>query len=61
MKHSPPPKFLYVIRDGSCCGFILHRGPQGFEAFDIDQTSLGHFTDQHAAAAAVNQRALGEP
>jgi hypothetical protein len=61
MKHSPTPKFLYVVRAGSCAGFILNRGPQGFEAFDIDQTSLGHFTDQHTAAAAVYQRAVGEP
>jgi len=53
-------RMLYVVRDGSCAG-ILHRGPQGYEAFTIDQESIGHFTDQHAAALAVNQRAAGEP
>jgi hypothetical protein len=41
-----------VHRSGNCIGFILNRGPAGHEAFDADQISLGHFTDQHAAAAA---------
>jgi hypothetical protein len=52
---------VYVHRAGNCIGFILNRGPAGHEAFDADQTSLGHFTDHHVAAAALNQRAVGGP
>jgi hypothetical protein len=36
-----------------CLGFILNRGPAGFEAFSADEKSLGLFTTQQAAAAAI--------
>jgi hypothetical protein len=52
-------RMVYVHRSGSCIGFLMSRGPKGVEAFDIDQISLGHFTDQHAAAAGVEQSGEG--
>jgi hypothetical protein len=41
-----------------CLGFILNRGTAGFEAFSADEKSLGLFTTQQAAAAAIMR---GEP
>jgi hypothetical protein len=39
-----------------CIGFIFKRGPQGFEAFDAEEHSLGIFSTQREAAHAVSQR-----
>jgi hypothetical protein len=37
-----------------CLGFILARGPAGFEAFtSVDEKSLGLFSTQREAAAAI--------
>jgi hypothetical protein len=36
-----------------CIGFILARGPAGFEAFSADEKSLGLFPTQRDAAAAI--------
>jgi hypothetical protein len=36
-----------------CLGFILNRGAAGFEAFGGDEKSLGVFTTQREAAAAI--------
>jgi hypothetical protein len=38
---------------GVCLGFILNRGAAGYEAFNSDETSLGLFRTQRAAAAAI--------
>jgi hypothetical protein len=40
-----------------CLGFILSRGPAGFEAFSTDERSLGIFASMKAAAAAVSEAA----
>jgi hypothetical protein len=42
---------LYSGRD--CAGFILSRGPKGFEAFTVEEKSLGLFPNQRDAADAV--------
>ena len=36
-----------------CLGFVLNRGPAGFEAFSADEKSLGLFPTQREAAAAI--------
>ena len=41
------PPMLSVFRGRDCVGFLLSRGPKGFEAFDGDQYSIGLFADQH--------------
>ncbi len=38
-----------------CIGFILNRGRDGFEAFDVNDRSLGVFPSVKAAAAAVSE------
>jgi hypothetical protein len=45
-----------VYSDKACIGFILARGPAGFEALTADERSLGLFPTQHEAAAAIMRR-----
>jgi hypothetical protein len=46
-----------VISANGCCGFLLSRGPRGFEAFDADCRSLGLFnTEQEAMDAILKAR-----
>jgi hypothetical protein len=35
-------------------GFVLSRGPDGFEAFDASERSLGIFSTMKAAADAIS-------
>jgi hypothetical protein len=52
MKEAAP--FLIVFDDSqTCVGFVLKRGPTGFEAFGADEESLGLFATQAEAAAAI--------
>lgn len=47
-----------AVYDGSrCIGFVMPRGRQGYEAFDIDTRPIGRFQTQAAAADAVARRA----
>ncbi len=52
------PMTALTVYDGSrCIGFIMPRGPQGVEAFDADDHSLGLFPTQKSAADAVSAAA----
>jgi hypothetical protein len=42
-----------VISNGGCCGFILSRGPRGFEAFGADCGSLGLYETEQSAIDAI--------
>jgi len=42
-----------VITGGRVTGFLLSRGPQGVEAFDASERSIGVFPDARAGHAAV--------
>ena len=45
---------MVSVYDGqTCLGFIMARGPAGFEAFTRDEHSLGMFKTQREAAAAL--------
>jgi len=44
---------LLVMTDQRCVGFLLNRGVAGIEAFDADEISLGIFSNEHEAAAAI--------
>jgi hypothetical protein len=45
---------MYVLDNQQrCVGFILHRGPMGFEAIDDADRSLGFFPTQDEAAKAL--------
>jgi hypothetical protein len=49
------------IYDGrKCIGFILRRGKAGTEAFDLNESSLGIFESDRAAADAVSHAARGQ-
>jgi hypothetical protein len=45
---------LFSVFDGRrCAGFLLHRGPAGWEAFTADEISLGVFATRQDAANAI--------
>jgi hypothetical protein len=45
---------LLSVFDGRrCAGFLLHRGPAGWEAFTAEQISLGIFRSKQDAANAI--------
>jgi hypothetical protein len=44
---------LVVYDCRECRGFLLNRGPKGWEAFDVNDGSLGIFESQKAAADAL--------
>jgi hypothetical protein len=54
-------KFAYVVHNQICVGFLIARGPAGVESFDRDEHSLGVFTDETAAVAAIFKSAGGAP
>jgi hypothetical protein len=46
---------MVSIYDGrECLGFVLSRGPRGFEAFTANEKSLGLYPNQRDAANAVS-------
>jgi hypothetical protein len=49
-----------VIQGSRCVGFILARGRLGFEAFDEGEASLGTFSSQRKAWAAIAKSDTGE-
>ena len=56
MSTATPLLSVYSGRD--LVGFVLARGPRGFEAFDVGEKSLGCFKTRDAAVGAcVKQRA----
>jgi hypothetical protein len=46
-----------VFSEHGCCGFIIARGREGFEAYTRDERSIGFFPTQVAAADAVLRNA----
>jgi hypothetical protein len=45
-------KFAYVVHDEICVGFLIARR-KAIEAFDQNEHSLGTFSDDHTAVAAI--------
>jgi hypothetical protein len=50
---SAPSSLSYVYDGRECLGFVLARGKLGFEALDCEEHSLGIFSTQCDAAAAI--------
>jgi hypothetical protein len=50
-----------VVSGGACAGFLVKRGPQGVEAFDRNEKSLGIFPEVIGAATAVERSAAPPP
>jgi hypothetical protein len=48
---------LSVYAGQRCLGHIIAFGKPGFEAFDVDNKSLGIFPSEHDAANAVSKAA----
>jgi hypothetical protein len=46
-------RMVYVTSGASTIGHLLSRGPQGFEAYDTADKSLGIFPTQKEAIAAL--------
>lgn len=52
--HKPDSRALVSVYEGrTCIGFVLSRGKVGFESFSAHEQSLGIFSTQTDAAAAV--------
>jgi len=49
-------QMLAVFDGRTCAGFVLSRGPAGFEAFDPHERSLGLFRTQQDAVVAIPER-----
>jgi len=55
-----PETGMLSVYDGQrCLGHIVQRGKCRFEAFDLDDNSLGTFPTDHEAADAVTRAAEG--
>ena len=63
MNHSTnKPPMIGVYRGRDCVGFVIARGPHGYEALDHGERPIDLFADEHAAAAAIlNQKPIGAP
>jgi hypothetical protein len=49
-----PTTGLLSVYDGQqCIGHLIRRGKAGVEAFDVEDRSLGIFSSQHEAIAAM--------
>lgn len=48
-----PVPMVSVYAGKICVGFVLARGPRGFEAFTVDQHSIGMFPTLHEGASAA--------
>jgi hypothetical protein len=47
---------MFAVYDGRICiGFILPRGTTGFEAFTLEEKSLGLFKSEGKAANAIEE------
>ena len=50
---SQPHNMLTIIRQGRCAGWVLDRGPRGYESFNDEESSLGVYRDRDDAIDAV--------
>jgi hypothetical protein len=53
IQNKPASTWAAVYDGQRCIGHILHRGKRGWEAFNVDDESIGLFRDQAAAADAL--------
>lgn len=55
------PSMLSVSDGQETVGFVLSRGPRGFESFDFNGKSLGMFPTQRDAVRSIPARRAKEP
>jgi hypothetical protein len=56
-KPLPTTGMISVYSGRECLGHVLARGKSGFQAFDVDDTSLGTFRTRSEAVDAVTEAA----
>ena len=54
---APTSELQYVIHDNQAIGFLLSAGPKGYQAFDADGLTLGHYKSEELAAKAICEEA----
>ena len=54
---APTSELQYVIRENQAIGFLLSDGPEGYQAFDADGQTLGHYKSEELAAKAIYEQA----
>jgi hypothetical protein len=55
---APTSELQYVIRENQAIGFLLSAGPEGgYQAFDADGLTLGHYKSEELAAKAIYEQA----
>ena len=52
---------LSITERGECIGFIVPRGPTGFEAYTADEKSLGIYAETNVAVVMIWRYAHGQP
>jgi hypothetical protein len=54
---APSTAPMISVYDGrECVGFVIARGKLGFEAFDRNERSVGTYSTQREAVAAIPER-----
>jgi hypothetical protein len=48
--------WLAIYSGQTCVGHVINRGPKGFEAFDVDDRSIGVFPTLNEAASALEAK-----
>ena len=54
---APTSELQYVIRENQTIGLLLSAGLEGYQAFDADGLTLGHYKSEELAAKAINEQA----
>ena len=54
---APTSELQYVIRENQTIGLLLSAGPEGYQAFDADGLTLGHYKSEELAAKAIYEQA----
>ena len=47
------PMKMILGQQRTCVGFVLSRGPKGYEAFSANEMPLGEYPTEEAAVAAI--------
>jgi hypothetical protein len=61
MTAAPTSELQYVVRENQAIGFLLSAGPEGYQAFDADGLTLGHYKSEELAAKAIYEQSSSGP
>jgi hypothetical protein len=60
-KAMPATGMISIYSGRECLGHVIARGKSGFQAFDVDDRSLGMFRTRAEAVVAVTEAARAKP